>query len=550
MTTTSPTAGKADTGQGMRRNVGFSGLMFISLGSVIGSGWLLGAVYAAQSAGGGASILAWILGGAIMALLALVHSELGAAYPVAGGTARYPRIAFGGITGFTAGWVAWLQSVTLAPIEVEASLGYLNGRVPGPSMVADNGALTGFGLIIAAVLMALFTLINILGVRWLSESNRITVIWKTAIPLITIVVLIIVTFHGSNFTAKGGFAPFGAHGIFAALPLGVAFALQGFEQASQIGGEARNPQRDLPRAILGAMIIGTVVYIGLEVAFVGSLNPADLVHGWANVFSNGDQKLGPWASLATALGITWLAVVLYIDAFISPAGTGLVYVGTSSRLSYALGHSGYVPRAVTKLSKQGVPWVSILLSFVVGLICFLPFPSWHSLVGLVTDATFFMYAFAPITLTALRRRDPERKRPYRLPWPSVLSPLSFVAANEVIYWAGFDVVWKLEVGILIGYVVLFAFYARSGTKKPALDLRQLLWILPWFAVLLVISYLGQYGDSAQKVIPDWYDLLTIAVMALVVFYVAVQMALPAERVRAAAEEEEADLESGPNIVTA
>ena len=94
---------------GLRRNVGLTSLMFISLGSIIGSGWLLGALTAAKAAGG-ASLVSWVLAGVIIILLALVHAELGAAYPLAGGTARFPRLAFGSIAGFTAGWVAWLPS--------------------------------------------------------------------------------------------------------------------------------------------------------------------------------------------------------------------------------------------------------------------------------------------------------------------------------------------------------------------------------------------------------------------------------------------------------
>ena len=117
-------------------------------------------------------------------------------------------------------------------------------------------------------------------------------------------------------------------------------------------------------------------------------------------------------------------MILYIDAFISPAGTGLIYVGTSARLSYALGHAGFVPKGVSKISSRGVPWTSVILAFVVGLICFLPFPSWQSLVGLVTSATVIMYGFAPVTLIALRKADPDRPRPYRLPAADVLSPCS------------------------------------------------------------------------------------------------------------------------------
>ena len=206
-------------GPGLRRDVGFTALMFISLGSIIGSGWLLGALTAA-SAAGGASLISWVLAGVIIVLLALVHAELGATYPLAGGTARFPR----------------LQAVTIAPIEVEAALSYLDHIWPG--LVNQDGALVGRGLILAVVLMLVFTLINIAGVKALAESNKIAVIWKTAVPVLTVVVLLFVSFHASNFTAGGGFAPFGAHGIFAALPLGVVFALQGFEQAVQMAGEA------------------------------------------------------------------------------------------------------------------------------------------------------------------------------------------------------------------------------------------------------------------------------------------------------------------------
>ncbi|HJP74271.1 MAG TPA: APC family permease [Pseudonocardiaceae bacterium] len=520
------------------------GLTFISLGSIIGSGWLLGALTAASSAGG-ASIISWVLAGVILVLLALVHAELSSAYPVVGGTARFPRLAFGAVTGFTAGWVAWLQAVTLAPIEVEASLGYLDHKWHG--LVTTNGSLSALGLGISVILMLLFSIVNVLGVRWLSETNTITVVWKILVPVITVITLIAVAHHFSNFTAGGGFAPYGAHGIFAALPLGVVFALQGFEQAAQLGGEARNPQKDLPRAIIGAVLIGTLIYLALEVAFVGSLNPSDLIHGWANPVGKGD--FGPYATLATSLGLGWLAVILYIDAFISPAGTGLIYVGTSARLSYALGHSGYVPKRFATLNARGVPWVSILLSFVVGLICFLPFPSWHSLVGFITSATVIMYAFAPITLSALRKTDPDRPRPYRLGGAAVISPLSFIAANEIIYWSGWDTVYKLLLAIVFGFIIFALSYAfGKPVERPPLDPKSLIWMAPWMAGLGLISFLGQYGG--KNIIPEWIDLAVVAAWSLIVFYVAVAMSLPSNRVAQALQQEKEELETAPELTTA
>src|SRR6185312_5576384 len=101
----------------------------------------------------------------------------------------------GSLGGFTAGWVAWLGTVALAPLEVEAALSYLDHQWHG--LITDTGALTTMGLVVATSLMLLFTIINILGVRWLAESNTIVVLWKIAVPVLTVVVLIAVSFQAS-----------------------------------------------------------------------------------------------------------------------------------------------------------------------------------------------------------------------------------------------------------------------------------------------------------------------------------------------------------------
>jgi amino acid transporter len=538
MTSIVPDTVKSTGGPGLHRDVGFWGLLFVSLGSIIGSGWLLAALTAATYAGP-SSLLSWILAAVILALLALVHAELGAAYPVAGGTARFPFFAFGPLAGFTAGWMAWVQAVTIAPIEVEATLSYsahISWVKDNVTILHTDGTLTTVGILIASCFMLLFTVINIVGVKLLSETNSITVIWKTIVPLLTVVVLLMLNFHPSNFTAGGGFMPYGAHGVFAALPAGVVFALQGFEQAIQMAGEARNPQRDVSRAVLAAMAIGVVIYLLLEVAFIAALDPNNLLHGWANPIGKG--SFGPYATLATTAGAGWLAVVLYIDAVVSPAGTGLVYLTTSSRLSYAMGREKSLPGWLARISPRGVPLWSILLAFVLGEFAFLPFPTWQALVGLVTSATAIMYAFAPVSLHALRLRDGARARPYKLPAWQVLSPLAFISADLIIYWSGYQAAWKLGVTILVG-LAIFALNrvlrARKGSLSAddpaALQWRSSAWVWPWLAGLIVIGKFGQYGGD--NTLPNWLDLLVVIAFSLVVYYSAVRLAMPAADVEAA-----------------
>lgn len=550
MTTLAPQQEQTGTGQ-LHRSIGFYGLMFVSLGSIIGSGWLLGALGAAQAAGP-ASLISWVLAGAMLAVLALVHAELGAAYPVAGGTARFPYFAFGTLAGFTAGWAAYLQAVTIAPIEVEASIQYLSNTNWAKAhlvMLKPNSTLNLTGLLVATLLMMLFTIINLAGAKLLSESNSVMVIWKTAIPLLTVIILLAVSFHGSNFNAGGGFFTKGAHGIFAALPAGVVFALQGFEQAIQMGGEARNPQKDISRAVITAMLIGTTIYILLEVAFIAGLNPADLANNWDNPVKAGD--FGPYATIATAAGAGWLATLLYVDAFISPAGTGLVYVGTSARLSYAIGEEEVLPEALTRVSARGVPYWSILLAFVIGELCFLPFPSWQSLVGLVTSATAIMYAFAPISLAALAMRDPDRERPYRLPYPRVLAPVAFISANLIVYWSGFEATWKILTAIFFGRIIFeIALRRHNDVRREDVDWRAASWIWPWLIGMTIIGLLGRYGKGAQDTLPDWVDLGVVVVFSLVIFYYAVSLAMSPEQVRRAVEMEKRAEAEAPRIVTA
>lgn len=524
----------------LQRDIGFRGLTFVSLGSIIGSGWLLGALTAATVAGP-ASLLSWLLAAAMLLVLALVHAELGGAYPFAGGTARFPLFAFGPLAAFTTGWMTWLQSVSIAPIEVEATLSYTAhiGWVSRNVTILDgDGDLTRPGIAVASVFMLLFTVVNIVGVRMLSDSNAAVVVWKTIVPLLTVVVLLVLSFHAGNFTAGGGFMPFGVHGVFAALPAGVVFALQGFEQAIQMAGEARHPQRDVSRAVIGSTVIGTIIYLLLEVAFIGALAPANLIHGWADPIGPGD--FGPYAEIATALGVGWLAFVLYVDAVVSPAGTGLVYLGGTARITYAMGRERSLPRVLARVSLRGVPLWSIIAAFAVGELCLLPFPSWQSLVGLITSATMFMYAYAPVALHALRLRDPNRHRPYRTPAWKVVSPAAFVSANLVIYWSGFEANWKICASLALGLAVYLGnrLFVPAGNRVD-LRWRSALWVWPWLGGTLLIGYLGQYGTGARGTIPAWWDLAVVTAFSLAVYYGAVSLAMPAEAVATAVAADEA-----------
>jgi amino acid transporter len=541
-------SGAAETGAAaqhkLKREVSPLGLLFVSLGSIIGSGWLFGALYASQIAGP-AALIAWVGGGLVMLLLALVHAELGSMFPVAGGSARYPHFTFGSIVGFAIGWITWLGAVAVAPIEVEAALQYLTHYFTFlTSTTGGVTVLTGVGIVVSVILMAIFTIINLIGIRLLTESNNIVMIWKVAIPFLAVFVLIIISFNASNFTAAGGFSPFGIQGILSAISTGgIIFAYQGFEQAIQLGGESRNPTRNIPLAVIGAMVIGVILYCLLQVAFLGALHPAELKNGWAELSFPG--AAGPFAGLATAVGAGWLATLLYVDAFISPAGTGLIYTASSSRLSFALGRNHYIPHQFGYISDRGVPLISIVFSFIIGCIMFLPFPGWQELVGFITSATVMGYATVPLAFGAMRRQEPDHPRPFKLPAGEVLAPIAFIVANLVIYWATWTVDWKLFVAIILGFV-LFAIsqVTNPSDRTPTLDWRGASWLWPYFIGMALLSYLGPTDFAGIGVIPFGWDILVVAIFSLAIYYYAVSVRLTTDEVRShvadAREETEAE----------
>jgi amino acid transporter len=456
-------------------------------------------------------------------------------YPVSGGTARFPHYAFGGVAGASFGWFSWLQAATVAPIEVSAMITYgqhysfANGWLNPKTSV-----LTASGIVVAVVLMALLTSINFLGIRRLATANSTATWWKVAIPLLTIFVLALANFHASNFTAANGFNPDKAHGILAAVSTsGIIFSYLGFEQADQLAGESKNPRRDIPIAIIGSIVLGMVIYIALQVSFLAALPSSAIGKTWSDTSSHlyYTTFTGPFAQVATLLALGWLAGLLYADAIISPAGTGLIYTTGSSRVSYGLSRNGYVPTMFEWTNERGVPWVGLIAAFVAGCICFLPFPSWQSLVGLITSASVLMYAGAPLSLGVFRRRLPDAERPYRLPAAGVLAPLAFVVANLIILWSGWDTDWKLGIAILLGYLILVVSRVfHLNDKPPVLNWRAAQWLPPYLIGMGLIVYMSTFGPRSW--IPLWWDIVVVAAFSLAIYYWAMQVALSREQIEA------------------
>lgn len=508
-----------------KRSIGPIGLLFCAVGGIIGSGWLLGPFFAAQIAGP-ASLLSWAIGGIMMIVIALTYAELGAMLPIAGGTVRYLQFSHGTLASFTIGWVAWLAAAAVAPIETLALLHYSTNYLPN-IMHEVNGVsvLSLSGIIIAAVLMFVMCLLNIMGVKLLAQANNFVVSLKLLVPILTLGVLLSLDFHSANFSAIG-FAPMGLKGILAALPsAGVIFSFIGYNPAIQMAAEAKNPQRDVPFAILGALILCIILYVLLQVAFVGALEPGSFKNGWASLSFTGDA--GPFAGITMALGAVWLTKILFVDAAISPYGTGLVFTGATARLSYALGKNGYFPKFFMRLNKFGVPARMVLLNYVIGLLFFLPFPTWQGMMSFLVSSLIFAYTVGPLSLVILRKSMPLQRRPFKVPAATLVSFLGFYVCNLIIFWTGWSVVSKMLIAILMGYAILFMYKLTADGRSMKLQIENAWWLLPYLALLALLSYLGSFGGG-KNILTFGLDFLVIGVFSLIIYYLSQRYGIKAQ----------------------
>jgi amino acid transporter len=539
---------------GLRRDVGPIGLLFSSTTSVIGSGWLFAAFTAAAIAGP-SSIFSWLIGGAILALIALCYSELSTLLPVAGGSSRYPHYAFGSLAGGIFGWFSYLQAASVAPIEAIAAISYLSATSWGQALYdRHTNQLSTTGIVVAIAVLLAFVVINLVGVAWVARTNSTLTWWKISVPVLVVLVLLGLSAHPGNLTSFGFFAhgsDGGLHAVLAAVSEGgVIFGLLGFEQAVQLGGESANPSRDLPLAVLGSLGIGVVLYTLIQLVFLISVSPESLAHlgGWTHL--GGDTALGrsPFLTISGILGLSWLAWIVRVDAVLSPAGAALIYQTTSSRLLYGLARNGYVPRRLEqRTSRAKVPWLAVAATTTIGILFLFPFPSWSKLVSVCTTATIMMYASTPLSLAALRRSLPEPLRPFRLPAARFMAPLAFACANLIVYWAGWGVYSTLMLTLVLWLGVWGVTLVMGlGERQPNADLGAAVWLVPYLVGMGVIAYLGNFGHGpmadglgpfagvavgATGWLPADVDLIVVALFSVAIYALAMTRRLPEAMVR-------------------
>ena len=489
-------------------------LTLLGMGSIIGSGWLFGAYEGAQYAGNLAWI-AWLFGAFAIILIGLVYAELSAAMPRTGGFVRYPQYTHGSLVGWFIGIAAMLGTSSTAGVETDAFRTYATGWWPALGTANHPSVL---GILAQIAFLFLFFLINYWSVQFFGKVNTVVTIFKFIVP-ICIMIFLLMHMHVSNFSVGGQQYP-GIKGILEATTgAGIVFSFLGFRQAVDFGAEAARPQRDIPLAIIFSVLIGLVMYLILQFAFLGAVPHHLLSNGWAHI--SFDE---PYANVAEMLGMAWLANLVFADAVISPSGTGNIYMSATARVIFAWARRGLFYNIFTKVHKKsGIPRPAMWLSFLLSIIWILPVKNqiWGVLVSSVTSATVLTYMFGPISIASLRKTSPDMERPFYLKGMSIISPLAFVFATWIIFWSGWSTD-SLIIGVSLGSLILyFAFMDRSKQWRSKLkaDWSAGWWLIIYYVFLMVMSRIGSFvPKNIHIIIHSPWDSIIVGIGALIIYY--------------------------------
>ncbi|MEJ1307501.1 APC family permease [Latilactobacillus sakei] len=495
-------------------------LVMLGLSSIIGSGWLFGA-WEATTVAGPAAIISWIVGAIVIGAIAFNYVELGTMFPESGGMSHYAQYSHGSLLGFIASWSNWVSLVTIIPIEAVAAVQYMSSWpwswANWTNRFMHHNEISTRGLLVVFAFIIVFTLLNFWSVKFLTRFTSFIAIFKLAIPLLTIIMLVSTGFHSENFGhSVATFMPYGSAKIFAATSIsGIIFSYNAFQTVINVGSEIRDSKRNIGRGIAISLGISIVIYLLLQITFIGAVSPALIAKtGW-----HGLNFQSPFADLAILLGIHWLAVLLYLDAFISPFGTGVSFVASCARTLAALKQNKHMPPIVGKMNHQyNIPRVAMAINAVVSMLLVSVFRSRGTLAGVISTATLIAYLTGPVTVMSLRKMAPDMNRPVHSPWMKVMAPLSFVLASLATYWAMWPTTIKVIGVIMLGLPFYFYYEYRIHWENTRAQFKGSLWLIIYLALLSLISFLGSREFNGINVIPYPLDFVLISALALIFYY--------------------------------
>ena len=473
----------------LKKNLSGLDLTVFGVGVIIGTGIFVLTGVVARDQSGPAVALSFVIAGVVCGLAALCYAEFASTVPVAGSAYTFSYATFGEFVAWIIGWDLVLEMALGAATVAVGWSGYLNQLlddlgIPLPTAIAGEEATVNIPAIVVTLLM---TGVLVLGIKLSSRVTAVIVAIKLAIVLLVIAVGVFYV-KASNYTpfvppaepagpgASGwdaplvqalfGFSPgtYGWGGVIAGAAI-VFFAFIGFDIVATAAEETRNPERDLPRGILGSLAICTVLYVAVSLVVVGMQNYTDL------------SATAPLAGAFSSVGLTFFSSVISVGALAGLTSVVMILMLGQSRVLFAMSRDRLLPPALAKVHpRYGTPYrITIATGVIVAVIAgFVPLTE---LAALVNIGTLFAFLLVSVGVWILRRTRPELPRTFRvplinvLPWVSAAASLWLMANLPVETWARFLLWMVIGVGIYFAYGHRRSRFSTPGGREDAATAR-------------------------------------------------------------------------------
>ena len=467
-------------GHQLAKTLGLSSITAMGIGAIIGAGiFVLTGTAAAQYAGPGI-MLSFVLGGIACTFVGLCYSELAAMLPVAGSSYTYTYATLGELFAWMIGWDLILEYAMAAATVAVGWSGYIvsllkNFGISVPPAYAaapgtviklpDGGTVVGIVNLPAAVIVGLLTLMLIMGTKESARLNNIMVVIKlvVVVAFIGLGAFFIKTanWHPLIPANTGEFGKYGWSGILRGASV-VFFAFIGFDAVSTTAQEAKNPQKDMPLGILGALAICTILYILVAAVLTGLVPYAQL------------DVSDPIAKAVDVIGLGWFSIVIKLGALTGLTTVILVMLYGQSRIFYTMAQDGLLPAFFSKIHpRYDTPYLSqALIGVLVAIVAALtPIGVLGEMVSIGTLLAFILVCGAVIYL---RKSDAGVFRPFRVPGVPVVPVLGIafclllMSGLPLITWARL-VVW-LAIGLAIYWTYGRTHSALRGRNRKKMSL--------------------------------------------------------------------------------
>ncbi len=492
-----------------KKKPGLISVIFFSIGTMIGSGWLFAAYYSSKVAGG-AAVLSWIIGAILVLFMAFILAEVAIKYPVNSLFTRMASLSHNEHFGFVIAISNWLLGLIIVPSEATASTQYIATIYkPWANYLVQNGEITNLGMLVVLVFLALYFVLNYWGIQLLARINNVITLIKLVVPAFTCIVIAIAAFDINNFVAyKHTFMPYGITSVFSAIvSCGIFYSFFGFQIAATFSAEMHNPRRNIPIALISSIVIVLIIYISLQVVFIGALPSEMIEQGWSHL--NFDS---PLAQLAGLLGINFLVVILYADAFVSPSGTGIVYLGATSRMLNEMVKGDQLPKyfgnrnQTVQFSRR-----ALLITVICSIVLVFFFRNWQLISSLAS--TFIVISCVALPISYVKFLKDSDGLPVKLiPGLKYIAFFIYVCLSYFLLISGSE---NIMVAFIL-HVIFFICYATSIDLSQKLKSVKQAALSAWtiFAYLCFIMIYALIGDQVSN---NWVFYVVFFIVTIV-FY--------------------------------